>query len=150
MKTLAYLIFIFSFFANFCWSQVNDNIKSKIDTSKIAILPTEKYWGFKDLEAAKLSNDEILFAEKLLSKSVKEYNKGKKYNQIDLKEYYRQYFAAKNLKGEKLVYINCFCGNAAINWKEEIEDVDDGGKCFFQLRINLTKKSAEELDVNGP
>ncbi len=146
------MIFCILFITNNCLSQARKSTvqKIKIDTSKIAVLKTEKYRGFQKFKSADLDNSEILLAEKLLAKSVHKYNKGNNWSTINLKKYNRQYVAAINQKGEKIIYINCYCEPNAINWKEELSEVDDGGNCFFSLMINLSLQLTEELDVNGP
>ena len=139
------------FITNNCLSQVkkSNEKKIKIDTSKIAVLKTEKYYGFEGFGSASLDNSEILLAEKLLKKSVAKYNKGNNWSSINLKKYNRQYVAGINPKSEKIIYINCYCEPNATNWREELSDIMDGGNCFFTLTINLTLQLAEELDVNG-
>jgi hypothetical protein len=69
---------------------------------------------------------------------------------IDLKRYYRQYMVIKNAKGEKEVWVNCFCSVQNMDyWTKEIVRVQDGGNCFFNVRINLTKKTFSGFEVNG-
>lgn len=140
-----------SFMTNNCLSQIKKSNERtiKIDTSKIAVLKTEKYYGFEGYSSTSLDNSEILLAEELLAKSVTKYNKVNYRSSINLKKYNRQYVAGINPKNEKIIYINCYCEPKAINWREELADVMDGGNCFFSLKINLTLQLAEELDVNG-
>lgn len=57
--------------------------------------------------------------------------------------------AALNKKGEKEVWINCFCVDVRRDWKKQIVEVYDGGNCFFNLKINLNKSQYYELSVNG-
>lgn len=123
-------------------------VGSKVtDTSLIAVLKTEKYWGFKGLESSNLNINEIEICETLLKDTIRKYNEeGAK---IDLKQYHRQYFAAVNKNRDKIVIINCFCEKPALNWKEEFCDIDDGGDCYFKLKINLTQNKIFELDING-
>jgi hypothetical protein len=54
-----------------------------------------------------------------------------------------------NTKGDKEVWVNCFCRNAVGNWKEELILVQDGGNCYFQLKVNLNTKKYYEFTVNG-
>ncbi|ESU25213.1 hypothetical protein FLJC2902T_31780 [Flavobacterium limnosediminis JC2902] len=160
MRKLEIILFLLLLISNLCIAQRNEKVTFKIDTSRIAVLPFDENtkWKFKNCIASEISNEEILLAEKLLSKRVNKYNKEEKINPslhtgtryINLNKYYKQYIVAKNSKGEKEVYINCFCENPAINWKKVLNEVNDGGNCFFSLKINLTKQSSEELDINGP
>jgi hypothetical protein len=69
---------------------------------------------------------------------------------IDLKRYYRQYIVVKNANGEKEVWVNCFCNIQNMEyWKKQVVFVDDGGNCFFNVRINLTKETFADFIVNG-
>ncbi len=124
-----------------------------IDTSRYAILkyndiPT---YIFKDCKPADLSNEDILKIEVLVLNEVAQYNKEAKKVLISHPEkYYKQLIAVSNSNGEKEVWVNCFCslGNYS-NWKKSIIVVLDGGSCFFQLKINLTKNSVYDFGVNG-
>jgi hypothetical protein len=68
---------------------------------------------------------------------------------INLKQYYRQYVPFLNEKGEKEVWVNCFCSSLDNDWRKDIIYVHDGGNCFFQLRVNLSKGTYHEFSVNG-
>ena len=69
---------------------------------------------------------------------------------IDLRKYYRQYIVTKNKKGEKEVWVNCFCSIQNMDyWKKQVVFVMDGGNCFFNLKINLSRKSYSDFEVNG-
>jgi hypothetical protein len=86
----------------------------------------------------------------LISKKVEAYNSttnGEKIVQPD--KYYKQFIAVTNSKGEKEVWVNCRCSVMKEYWKSSIGDVKDGGSCFFNLKINLTKKLIYDFWVNG-
>ena len=109
---------------------INSFLKIQIDTYNIQQL--------KEFEEYKKKNPKAKFK--------------KDYWQIDLKNYKRQYVAVINQIGEKEVWVNCFCWDS---WgenefcKHQILDVSDGGKCFFNLKINLTRKKVYDFWVNG-
>ena len=67
---------------------------------------------------------------------------------IEFSDYKFQFVPVINEKGEKEVWANSFCGEFE-NWKTQIVQVDDGGKCFFNLYINLNQKSYYRFSVNG-
>jgi len=54
-----------------------------------------------------------------------------------------------NSIGQKEVWVNCLCSGTDDNWKKGITVVDDGGNCFFNLKINLTLKISYDFFVNG-
>jgi hypothetical protein len=141
----------------------------QIDTSVIAVLPfdTTQNWLFIDSKPVELTNADLTQIEKLLKECVDNYNPEqerqfneikakdpsakiyKKHFVIDLTEYKRQYVAVTNDKGEKEVWINCFCDTWGKNWRKEQILVKDGGNCYFNLKINLTKGEYYELTING-
>lgn len=89
----------------------------------------------------KLHNNEL---EKHYAGLPKEKQNEKKF------EYFRQYVAGINGKGEKIVWINFFCGPPKNeNWKNEIILVADGGNCYFNIKVNLTERKYYEYMVNG-
>lgn len=116
-----------------------------------------------------LSQSELLQAEKILIKAIEKYNSkeekrlielrklypyqkfNKKYFIIDLKNYNRQYIPAINEKGEKEIWINFFCDSTKEHpyWKKEVVFVLDGGNCYFNIVINLSKNTFYKHYVNG-
>ncbi|WP_432673204.1 hypothetical protein [Flavobacterium sp. SM2513] len=151
MKNLLKIVFLALITSNCCQAQFGEDSekKTKQQTFKIAVLKTNTYRGFESFKPAKLSTGELDLLEYFLLERIEYYNKYKAYQKISLKNYNRQYAAAINPKGEKVVFINCFCEHRATNWKKVLNEVDDGGNCFFTLNVNLTLRTAEELDVNG-
>ncbi len=102
-----------------------------VDTSKIAIIPykANEVWEFGDCIPTDLNQKDLEIIEKQLRLCIDNYNPKqekrfkklqskkpnysfeKKYFTIDVKKYKRQYVAITNNKGEKEVWVNCFCGN---------------------------------------
>lgn len=117
------------------------------DTSIIAILPldTQLHWIFNSGKTVELTADDLVKIEMLLQQCIDEYKFEKTNFIIDLTRYRRQYMAAINSKGEKEVWINCFCEN----WKTSAVLVVDGGNCFFNLKVNLATGNYYELSING-
>jgi hypothetical protein len=144
----------------------------QIDTSNIAILPYDStefthIMQFKNCKQTTLTNNDYSLIEKLLTQCIAEYNLeqeklfneisskhpdynlNKKHFVIDLTQYKRQYIVVINDKGEKEVWINCFCNTFIKGWRKEIIMVKDGGNCYFNLKINLTTEKYYDLSVNG-
>ena len=128
-----------------------------VDTSKIAILPvdTANYWLFKDAVPFSITNGDLQEVDKLLQACIDSFNSTqdttKRFSEyIGLANYKRQYVPFVNSKGEKKVYVNCFCTPHPFDyWKKSLVEVMDGGNCFFQLTLNLSLKQCEELQING-
>ena len=145
-------IMIFSFRAP-CQS------KKPIDSNIYAIIPFHKqsFMPFdSSYRSTSLIKSEIELMETLLKKCIAEYNsielkENLSQNIIDITKtvYKKQLVAVLNRKGEKEVWMNCFCDNIGPKWKKYILMVDDGGNCYFNLKVNLTTKTYSNLRVNG-
>ncbi len=129
------------------------------DTLKTAILPFDQkndYIFDNSYKPATLTKEDIHNIDSLLIACVTDYNnsldKNDKRYSIDLKKYdYRkQIIAAKNRKGDKVVWVHCLCTTLGSDkWQTEIMQVEDGGNCFFQFKINLSTKKFYDLQTNG-
>jgi hypothetical protein len=148
-------------------SMSNGNVAQ--DTSRIAVFAFDpnQHWMFKNCRPTDLTNSEIDSVEILLAKFIKDYNSiqdrklqelhkkhpddkvQSSYYIIELSRYRRQYIATINSQGEKEVWINCFCGNLISDWRKRLVMVQDGGNCYFQIKVNITAKRCYEFMVNG-
>jgi len=138
-------------------NSISQNIS--FDTSNIAIINFDQsiYWLFDSTyKPSTLTQLDISEIEQLFNRSIDDYNSkikepDKKYFAIDLTKwkYKRQYVCVVNKDGEKEVYINCFCSTFDNNWKKSLRQVDDGGNCFFNFKVNLTTKKYYDFFVNG-
>ncbi|WP_026905467.1 hypothetical protein [Pedobacter glucosidilyticus] len=112
-----------------------------------------------EFKSTELTKADLKLIDDLLNEAVNGFNKrqekrrkdGKTFGSpIDLKKYKRQYIAHKNKEGTREVWINCFCrSHDDTKWKTELVVVEDGGSCFFNLKIDLTNKQYFEFSVNG-
>jgi len=147
-----------------------------IDTSKYVILKFHKggdYYFGKDAKPDTLSAEDIAKIEDLIGKRISEYNRAEKDSAISItkrirkknhdpnftwtgdfiknpSKYYKQLIPIINIKGEKEVWVNCFCSaDGKPYWKKNIVLVMDGGSCYFNLKINLTTGTVYDFMVNG-
>ncbi|MFM2038730.1 MAG: hypothetical protein RL432_1669 [Bacteroidota bacterium] len=178
-KTLQILIlpFILIVGCNQSNSEINPNSKktenkidsNKTDSSNIAILNNDSisYKIFKEGSTTELSQKNLIEIDSILSECIYVHNKKQEiiYNEkksknpdfpikkknfiIELKNYQRQFVAVKNVRGEKEVWVNCFCSTFDDGWKYDIYMVSDGGNCFFELKINIDTKKYYDFMVNG-
>ncbi len=133
-------------------------ITIQMDTSVYAVIPyTEKdRWLFQDAHPVQLTGEDITGIESLLKQATDERNKTReeKFRTQPLGRYRRQLVPVMNSKGEKEVFVNCFCRNDNSSfgreWRTRLLLIDGGGTCFFSIKINLSQKKAYELMVNGP
>lgn len=153
--------------------------KVSMDTSQIAVMSAKyPPWVFKNAEPTELSMEELGAIEIALTKCVSVFNAQKdgriygvnEYNRevpidkrgylIDLPRYKRQYFPVINKQGEKEVWINCLCSDILEfykrhewlkdwNWKKTYQRFNDGGNCFFYLKVNLTTGKYYDFMTNG-
>jgi len=97
---------------------------------------------------------DIVTAEKLLNDCYVQEKTGTVNHLLGktLEEYNKQYVGAVEENGEKTIWINCFCKKYEKDfpdWKKQIIGVADGGNCFFNLKINITRNVFGLLQVNG-
>jgi hypothetical protein len=141
--------------------------KIQIDTSVFVILPLDTTWVSLSGKPADLTTQDLIDIERLLKKCVEGYNveqekqiqeinhknpehkRDKKDFVIDLTRYKRQYMATRNSRGEKVVWINCFCDQWDKHSRTSAYIVMDGGNCYFNLKVNLTQGTYSEMMVNG-
>jgi hypothetical protein len=129
------------------------------DTSNTAILPLSMIGNYvfdSSYTEAQLTREDMEKIDGLFRGCIDRYNLSMRqakpaYIGIDLKsgKYKRQIIAATSRKGEKEVWINCFCQTHDRNWKTQLIEVDDGGECYFNMKINLSEKRCYDLVVNG-
>ena len=70
---------------------------------------------------------------------------------INLATYQKQYVPVINEAHQKEVWVNAFCYvKGAEKWKKELmRDEEESGKCFFNVKINLTQKTYNSFVVNS-
>ncbi len=152
--------------------KTNKNIQTefKLAKSDFVILPFNKdwYWIFKNVKPTELAHSELIEIENIINLAVKENNERQKVNlkkhnekypknkwnetgfELKLKGKKRQYVPVINEKGEKEIWINFFCNDwESDSWKTDLMIVQDGGNCYFNLKVNLTNKTYSELMING-
>lgn len=99
-----------------------------------------------------LNTSDFYVIDEILKNAIndKEFYFLQRQNLKSLKKYYRQYVVYLNEKNEKCVYINAMCNVDIIpNWKNVLLDTSDGGSCYWNLKINLSKRIYQNLIVNG-
>lgn len=145
------LIFVFLILAVSCKSLRKNSNVGIIGNSEYYILefnPNETYPLFVDAEPTTLSHEEIIFVENVIKgrveKTISEWRSATK-NEYDENKYQydRQYVAALNEEGEKLIWINFFCNNdlgEIYDLRRERTNTSDGGRCYFEIKVNLTNK----------
>lgn len=97
---------------------------------------------------ADLSRKEITTIEKLIAGEIIKYNK-KGYRSVKQPEkYFKQLIPVINSKGEKEVWVDCFC-DVMPDWKTYREHINDGGSCVLHFKINLTNSKVLKFFTNG-
>ena len=122
------------------------NIDNK--ESYVVIDYQEKYKIFEKASVTDLNENEISNLKRILEDALSQYNLLKT-KDIDLNKYKLQFVPVINKMGEKEVWVNGLCKQNGENWKHEIILIDDGGNCYFNLKINLSNNKYYDLIVNG-
>jgi hypothetical protein len=158
LLTILSLVFLMSCSTNSGQRELIDNTSLKYDTSKTTILSWKKASRFPfnqtDYDTAMLMQDDIGVIDSLLVSTVMNYNSSltERYDsfRIDLgKNYRKQLIVVKNPKGEKIVWVNCFCRPWDKSWKTRALVVEDGGPCYFNFKVNLKTNTVYDFTVNG-
>ncbi len=132
----------------------------RFDTSKTAVLKFEGYvsWIFDSTHTpARLTQSDLWIIDSFLLIAVGEFNSWQQKNnsgnpwKIDLGKfvYRKQLITVTNKKGEKEVWVNCFCSIANNDWKSAPIFVLDGATCYFNFKINLTTNVYYDFAVNS-
>jgi len=137
-------VFLLLMFSSFTFAQDSSKISFIIDKAQTS-------WLFGNSKISNLNKREFNQLEKLIQAKIDERNKiVNKKNSINSDEYFRQYIVVENEKGEKEVWVNFLCEiDQKDKWKTDVIMVSDGGKCYFNIAINLTKKQVKNFIVNG-
>lgn len=64
-------------------------------------------------------------------------------------KYYKQFITVINSKGEKEVWVECLCKVSDQSWRKEPIIVEDGGYCYFHIKINLTTGLVSDFGINS-
>lgn len=141
------------------------------DTSNYAIFILDtshsfSSWYLGSNKPSDLNSSELLKIDTILTKSIAEYNQFQEKqikdslakdpklkletdnNTIDLIYYKRQYVPSINTFGEKEVWVNCLCITWPNPWRTNLIHVSYGGKCYFNITLNLSTNEYYNLSVN--
>ena len=151
--------------------KTNDIAEFTLNRADYTILKynSENYWVYRNAKPTDLNSAELLEIESILNQAISDNNKVQAENlkkgneanpenkrtetgfELSLENYQRQYVPYINSSGEKEIWINFRCGKHKTNkWKTELlPPVTDGGNCYYQIKINLSKKSYSDLHING-
>lgn len=149
--------------------------KPVVDTSRAAVLAYDEerdQYIFENVKAAALLPEEVARVDTLLAASVEAHNQAQvaelgdmreimhKYDPkvrlheeryyLNLANYKRQLIVVTNAQGEKIVWVNCFCREGSqASWRHQIIEVVDGGNCYFNIKLNLTRRIWYDMMING-
>jgi hypothetical protein len=134
----------------------NQTIRDTDDTSVFTVLSiraTKQFFVVKGSKPIQLSQKDLIEIDNILLICINDHNKldTSRTNIMELANYKRQYVPYK-INGERKVFVNCFSKYMQDfpHWKKYFVAVDGGGKAFFSLTINLTKKDYSGYWINTP
>ncbi len=177
VRQLIFILLIFLTACKGQTNKVDQTIDKQTETSNIEIpdstyvildYKSDWYWLFKDAKPTTLTENELAEIESIIEKAVRENNEQQQENlekhntenpdnqwtetgfELSTKGFKRQYVPVINSEGQKEIWINFFCDDwGSENWKSELMEVDDGGNCYFNLKVNLETMTYSELYING-
>ncbi|PQA59091.1 hypothetical protein C5O19_05400 [Siphonobacter curvatus] len=137
---------------------------TKLNREKIAILSTSE-------KTFVPTDQDLLLAERLVKERLEVYNAEMKARNVDFayttgdslqyesdtiqfEHYYRQYTLTVNDEGDKVVAMNCLCmlnpfDKEQDSWRKNKVVVRDGGHCFFQISVNISRGIVYGFMING-
>ena len=68
--------------------------------------------------------------------------------EVTARDYRRQLVAVTNSKGEKEVWVNCFCDKWDKSWRTRLNTVVYDQYCCFNYKLNLTRDIVYDFRVN--
>ncbi|WP_405397579.1 hypothetical protein [Maribacter sp. Asnod2-G09] len=156
--------------------KISETIEEKfhLPKSEYVILTHKQdwFWVFSnknqaEITPSKLSESELITIEKIVTIAINNSNKAQKKKllehnhnypkdvktktgyEINLDKYQRQYVPILNALGEKEVWVNFFCKTSPSDkWHTNLVSVEDGGNCYFNIKINLNAKKYYDFDIN--
>lgn len=162
MKRTAFVLLIIFVFSQLAFAQKPTQNSGSVSNGKadetaagdyvILKYDAENYdWLFKNAQSANLNKSEIEQIKSSIEKAVGKYNKKQSKNfKINLTGYKFQFVPVVNDKGAKEVWVNGFCDNfGSDDWRKHVMIVEDGGKCFFNLKVSLPAGKFYAFQVNG-
>jgi hypothetical protein len=142
----------------------------KITTSdNVAVLINENeklQFRYPEMQTWKPNQAEINIAENIIPIIISENNTDNSVNEIyeNITDYYFQLIPYLDKDKRKIIYVNSLCKSFVknplpnldgsepqdeIEWKSYFYDVDDGGNCFWQVKIDVEQKEYFDFSVNG-
>jgi len=92
-----------------------------------------------------LTNEDLVKIESIMTPCIKDAGLD-----VALSKYFKQCIAVKNKNDERVVWINFLCDTRDIErLKCFVIYTNDGGDCFFNVKINLDKEACYDLSING-
>lgn len=111
---------------------------------------------FKNATSSSLSRNEIEQIENIIKERIENHKDSfndwvNDYLETNTPIFFkRQYVPVILENGNKAVWINFLCSlSNHEDWKEKLIIVDDGGPCYFQVKVNLARKEYYEFHSNG-
>ncbi len=95
----------------------------------------------------RFNNEQAALLKTIYEKVATEYRRPE-YYLIDPSIYKKQYFPYTDENGGRVIFINCFCDEQPA-WRTRLVKQTGGGKCYFQLEVNLNKRKYSDFKVNA-
>lgn len=134
------------------------------DTASIVVLPFDTLhphvYGFErdhdELDPVELSFRDLCLLETVIDSVIQAQNSllgtdsvRNKYRLLAREGYVLQVVPVRTVQGDTLVHVNALCGPDELPWRARLIQVQDGGSCYYQLWVDLTRRICLRFAVNG-
>jgi hypothetical protein len=143
---------LFATFALLLTSCNNNNLNSELHAPTIDSMrfDTSRYAIISDDSLIQVNYSEIQLIYSVLLRLVDSISlKRSRQAPLDIRRYKFQIKILTSKVGQKLFWVNSFCDNYNLNWRNEIYSVKDGGPCYFNAKIDITTMNYFDLSING-
>jgi hypothetical protein len=150
----------------------NEEIGLELTDHEVVLLESEYNQFLKsyyDYDAWKPDQKDIASTREIVIKAINSGNFDMFKVSVEeyvLNNYFFQYVPYINENGERIIYVNAFCEITETNseliiydidslepihidWTQELNQVDDGGACYWQTHVNLDQEIYVDLMING-
>jgi hypothetical protein len=138
-----------------CATEKKTNSEPMLDDKSIMLFDCEYCdYFYSENESWKPTLADIDILDKVILNSIEKeefLNASIKITQDYKNEYYRQYLPYLDNNGNRIIRINAFCTvldaptimengkveMAPIDWRNEYMSIEDGGSCYWKMKINI-------------
>jgi hypothetical protein len=160
-----YLVLYLNIFSQNSISPLNDNNKnlnSNLNQDSLQVVLNDSIYINRFCNSCSSwipTSKDYSVIDKIILKAItenKDIYKLEKLNVNTYRNYFKQLVCYIDEKNDSIVYINALCydsnflfkDNEIYNWNKQLIIVNDGGECYWTIKINISKHSFFDFYVN--